>query len=76
MSLLCRKSITPSQQVEEESARFLGISHNSPYLCIRFKIHTLEVSFLFHIAFVLGLLVCKNIQGSQVGGPCVHQGNL
>ena len=57
MSLLCRKSFIPSQQDEEESARFLVISQESPYLCIRFKIHTLEVSFLFHIAFVLGYLL-------------------
>ena len=54
MSLLCRKSLTPSQQVEEESARFLGISQKSPYLCIRFKIHTLVRSSFFHIVFVLG----------------------
>ena len=76
MSLLCRKSITPSQQVEEESARFLGISHNSPYLCIRFKIHTLEVSFLFHIAFVLGYLLVYAYKARRDAGLVCYKHDI
>ena len=41
VTVLCRKFPTPSQQVDEECAIFLGVKQKSPYLCIVIKIHTL-----------------------------------
>lgn len=52
LPLLCRKSYILSQQLRQESGKFLGISPKSQYLCIRIKIHTLIVFFL-HICFRL-----------------------
>ena len=57
MLTVCRKSETPSQQVDKEKTLLFGINRKTPYLCIRFKIHTLvRVSFLIHICIRLVLV--------------------
>ena len=52
MLTVCRKSETPSQQVDKEKTLLFGINRKTPYLCIRFKIHTL-VRVCFFFMFVI-----------------------
>ena len=52
MLAVCRKSEAPSQQVGEEKTLLFGINRKTPYLCIRFKIHTL-VRVCFFFMFVI-----------------------
>ena len=54
---ICRITPILSQQVEEESARFLGIWQKSPYLCDGFKFHTLVRASFFILHNVIGLLL-------------------
>ena len=43
LPLLFRNLIPLSQQLRQESGKFLGINPKSPYLCISYLIHTLVV---------------------------------
>ena len=52
MLAVCRKSETPSQQVDKEKTQLFGINRKSPYLCISYLIHTL-VRVCFFFMFVI-----------------------